>query len=41
MFSFDLKELHRLFRKFYLELDQDENMTFDFDEMVDCFETYS
>eukprot|EP00347_Sterkiella_histriomuscorum_P020611 403337148 len=41
LFSFDLKEIHRLFRKFYLEIDKDENMTFELDEMVDCFEMFS
>jgi hypothetical protein len=41
MLSFDLKELHRMFRKFYLELDADENLTFEYDEMVTSFETFS
>ena len=41
MFSFELKEIHRMFRKFYLELDKDENMTFEFEEMVECFETFA
>ncbi|CDW83566.1 UNKNOWN [Stylonychia lemnae] len=41
LFSFDLKEIHRLFRKFYLELDKDENMIFDQNDMIDCFETFS
>ena len=41
LMSFDLKEIHRLFRKFYLEIDKDENMTFEYDEMIDCFEMFS
>lgn len=41
LFSFDLKEIHRLFRKFYLEIDKDENMTFELDEMIECFELFS
>ena len=41
MLSFDIRELHRMFRKFYLEIDDSENLTFEYDEMVSCFETFS
>jgi len=41
MLSFDTKELHRMFRKFYLEVDDSENLTFEYEEMISCFETFS
>lgn len=36
-----MRELHLLFRKFYLEVDEDENLTFEYDEMLACFDTFS
>ncbi len=41
MLSFDIKELHMLFRNFYIDVDEDENLTFEYDEMINCFETFS
>lgn len=39
--TFSEREIHLLFVKFYSELDADENMTFDFEEMVGCFEMFA
>ena len=40
-FAFEMKELHTLFMKFYQEFDVDQNLIFDFEEMMACFEVFS
>ena len=39
--SFDLKEIHSLFLQFYGAYDEDSNLNFDFQEMVNMFERFS
>lgn len=39
--AFELKELHTLFMKFYHEFDSDQNLTFDFEETMACFEAFA
>lgn len=39
--SFDLKEWHTMFMKFYQEYDKDENMTFDLAEITGVFEKFA
>lgn len=40
-FAFDIKEMHTLFMKFYRDFDKDENMTFDKEELIQCFEVFA
>ena len=39
--SFDIREWHTMFMKYYKEIDKDHNMTFDIDEITSCFELFS
>ena len=41
VFSFDLKEIHDLFMKFYNDIDKNYNQKFDKTDLIQCFETFA
>jgi hypothetical protein len=41
VYGFEVSEIHNLFMKFYTTFDKEENMTFDIDELTQCFEIFA